>query len=63
MALHPIQIEIFRKMSPAQKLELAEGLWIEMRELKSAYLRQLHPDWTEQQVQEKVREIFLNAAT
>jgi hypothetical protein len=63
MGLHPKQIEIFRRMSPEQKLALAERLWTEVRELKRAYLRQLHPDWTEEHVQQKLREIFLHAGT
>jgi hypothetical protein len=31
------------------------------RELKAGWIRQQHPDWTEQRVEEAVREAFLNA--
>lgn len=42
-----------------QMVKLREMAW----NLKAAYLRKLHPDWNEQQIQEKVREIFLYATT
>jgi hypothetical protein len=60
--LHPAQIEAFRRMTPAQKLALAAQLWFEARELKAAALRARHPEWTEDEVQRKVRDVFLHAA-
>ncbi len=48
-------------MTPQQKLEIALGLNRLARELKTAWLRQQHPDWTEEQVLDKVREFFLYA--
>jgi hypothetical protein len=50
-------------MSPARKLELAAKLLADARELKRAYLRQLHPEWSEQELKAKVRESFLYART
>ena len=50
-------------MSPAQKLEVALRLYHSARELKAAGLRVQPPDWTEDQIEEKVREIFLYART
>ena len=61
--LHPEQIEAFRRMTPARKLELAVRLWFEAKELKAAALRLRHPDWSETQVHDAVREIFLHART
>ncbi|MBN2210534.1 MAG: hypothetical protein JW709_03985 [Sedimentisphaerales bacterium] len=55
------QWEIYRRMTPQQKLEIALRLNRMARELKAAWLRQLHSNWPEQQVQAKVREIFLYA--
>lgn len=57
----PVQMEIFRKMSPAKKLEIAQQLYWSARNLKAAALRQEHPDWSEEQIGEKVKEIFLYA--
>ncbi len=61
MAQQKIQDEILRKMTPQQKLEVAMNLYYSARELKSAWIRQLHQDWSDQQVEEAVREIFVNA--
>lgn len=61
--LHPVQIEIYRKMTAQQKLEIANNLYWTARELKAMAIRDDHSDWTEEQVQKKVREIFLYART
>jgi hypothetical protein len=50
------------EMSPSQKLQAFLNLYWTARELKSAGLRAQHPDWTEDRVQNEVREIFLYAA-
>jgi hypothetical protein len=50
-------------MTPEQKLRIATNLYHSARALKAAGLREQHPDWSEKQVQEKVREIFLYATT
>lgn len=44
-----------------QKLTEALKLYFLARELKVIGLRMVNPDMTEQQIQEKVKEIFLNA--
>lgn len=61
--LHPKQVEAFKRMNPARKLEIASQLREEAWNLKAAGLRAQHPDWTEVEVQEKVREIFIYART
>lgn len=58
-----IQDEILRKMSPEKKLQAAARMYNFAKELKTAYLAQQHPDWTEEQVETEVREIFANATT
>jgi hypothetical protein len=58
-----VQIEIFTKMSPAEKLKLSMSVYWSARRLKASWLRQQHPDWTEEQVLSKVTEIFRNART
>ncbi len=55
-----IQKEIFRKMTGEQKLKLSMRLYWSARRLKAAGLRRQHPDWTEEQVQQGVTEIFKN---
>ncbi len=61
--LHPVQVEIYRNMSAQRKLEIASDLYRTARELKAMAIRDDHPDWTEEEVQKKVREIFLYART
>ena len=63
MNARQVQIEIFKKMSAAEKVRLSMRLYWSARRLKAAGLRQQHPDWTEEQVQSKVTEIFTNART
>jgi hypothetical protein len=53
-----IQSEIIRKMTSAQKFAIARGLYETAWEIKRAALRQQHPDWSEDQVQVRVRRIF-----
>jgi hypothetical protein len=57
--MSPEEIRILRKMTPAQKLAAAERLYWSAREIKAAALRQQHPDWSEDTINRKVREIFL----
>lgn len=61
--LHPVQVEIYRNMSARRKLEITSNLYWTARELKAIAIRDDHPDWTEVEVQKKVREIFLYART
>lgn len=54
------QIEIFRRMTPGQRWAAAQRLYWSARNLKAAWLRSLHPEWTEAEVQQAVREAFLH---
>ena len=51
----------FKNMTPEQKLNLSLQLYYSARELKTAAIRQFHPELSEEEVEEKVREIFLYA--
>jgi hypothetical protein len=61
--MHPEQKRIFQAMTPEQKLKVALHLYYSARELKAGALRTFHPDWDEDTVQKKVREIFLFSHT
>jgi DNA-binding transcriptional regulator WhiA len=61
--LHPEQKRIYQSMTPEQRLRVAFDLYHSARQLKAASLRVQHPDWSENQIQEMVKEIFLYAAT
>ena len=59
----PEYLAALRKLGGAEKLRTAAMLYWGARRIKAARLRELHPDWTERQVQDKVKEIFLHATT
>lgn len=59
--LSPEYAAALRRLTGSQKLKTAFALYWSARRLKAAALRQQHPDWPEERVQEKVREIFLHA--
>ena len=49
------------KLSPEQKLTQSLRLYYNARELKIASLRKFHPELSEEEIQKKVKEIFLYA--
>jgi hypothetical protein len=59
--LSPEQIEVFRRMTPARRLALAEGLYWTAWNLKAAWLRSRNPAWREDEVRREVSRLFLNA--
>ena len=60
---HPAQVEAYRRMTPAKKLQQIEELYWHARALKAAGVRASHPDWPEAKVQDEVRSLFLHGAT
>lgn len=54
------QREIFRAMTPEQRISAAFRLYWSARRLKEAALRALHPELSEAEIKANVREIFLH---
>jgi len=52
-----------RRMTGEQKWHAAFRLYWGARMLKAAALREQHPDWSAEQIEQKVKEIFLHART
>jgi hypothetical protein len=50
-----------KKLSPEKKLQLALDLYFNARELKISAIKKFHPELTEKEVNEKVKQIFLYA--
>lgn len=48
------------KQTPEQKLETAANLYWGARALKAAYFKQKHPEWTEEEIKQKVKEWMQN---
>lgn len=59
----PEQILLYRAMAPRERLRQAEALYWTARRLREAHERALHPEWSDDQVRERVRKVFLRAAT
>jgi len=55
------QMGVYRRMTPAQRVETAIRLSVTAREIKAAALRSLHPDRDEKRILGVVRETFLYA--
>ena len=55
------QNKILKKMSPQEKLEASLNLYYSARKLKAAWLRQTHAEWSEEEIEQAVKEAFANA--
>ena len=61
--LTPEYIAALRRMTGAQKLKAANERYWAARKVTAAGLRTRHPDWTEERIQQEVKEIFMYAVT
>jgi hypothetical protein len=50
----PEQVAILHRMTSERRFALAEGLSWTAREMKKAWLRAQHPDWTDDQIAREV---------
>jgi len=57
------QVATLRRMTPEQRWRTARALYWTARRHKAAFLRSLHPDWSDETIAEEVKRIFLNART
>ena len=62
-SLHPVQIEGFRRMTPAQKLRAVCDLYHAGIRLKMAGLKLAHPDWPAERLEYEARRSLLHAGT
>jgi len=61
--LTPEYLATLRRMTGEQKWRTAFGLYWSARRLKAAAVREQQPEWSEAQVQQRVKEIFIHAVT
>ncbi|MGE0401515.1 MAG: hypothetical protein AB7T06_32740 [Kofleriaceae bacterium] len=59
----PEQIARYREMTPAARFRQASALYWTARKLREAHERARHPEWSDEQVRDHVRKVFLRAAT
>ena len=55
------QVAILRRMTPEQRWRAAHRLYWSLRRHKAAFLREQHPDWSDERVEQETRRIFLHA--
>ena len=61
--LHPVQIEGFKRMTPAQKLRMVADLYDAGIRLRVAGLRMAHPDWPDERLEREARRSLRDAGT
>jgi len=61
--MHPVQIEGFRRMTPAQKLQMVCDLYETGIRLRVAGLKMAHPDWPPERLDFEARRSLLYAGT
>ncbi|MBW2223489.1 MAG: hypothetical protein JRF54_04580 [Deltaproteobacteria bacterium] len=54
------QIARFREMTPGERWGAARDLYWSMRRFKEAFIRQQHPEWSDDRVAAAVSEAFLH---
>lgn len=62
-AFHPVQVEGFRRMTPAQKLRMVADLYEAGIGLRAAGLRLKHPQWPIERLKREARRSLLYAGT
>ena len=55
----PVQLAVLRRMTPGQRWEVARNLYWSARRLKAAFVRSEHPEWSDAEVEDQVRRVFL----
>ena len=61
--IHPVQLEGFRRMSPAEKVRMVGTLDHAGIRLRVAGLRLKHPDWSDEQLEFEARRSLLYVGT
>jgi hypothetical protein len=61
--IHPLQLEGFRRMTPAQKLRMVVDLTNAGIRLRMEGLRMQHPDWPDAKLEFEARRSLLYAGT
>jgi len=61
--IHPVQIEGFRRMTPAQKIRMVCDLYAAGIRLRMAGLRMTHPEWPQARLEREARRSLLYAGT
>ena len=55
------QTEVLKRLTPEQRYKAGRQLYWTLRRHKRAFLRSLHADWSDAELDAEVRRIFVNA--
>ncbi len=55
------QTEVIKRLTPEQRYKAGRQLYWTLRRHKRAFLRSLHPDWSDAELDAEVRRVFANA--
>lgn len=58
-AAEKFQEDLIRRMTPGQRLQIAQELYDTAWQIKEAGLRRQYPDWSDDAIRAKCRRIFL----
>jgi len=61
--IHPVQLEAFKRMTPAEKIQRAADLYEAGIRLRMEGLRMRHRDWTDEQLSFEARRSLRHAGT
>lgn len=55
-------VEILRRLTPGERLMIANRMWVSARQVVEFVVRRDHPGWTEQQLQQEICRRMLQEA-
>jgi hypothetical protein len=55
-----LQRDVLRRLTPGERWVVARNLYWSARRLKAAFVRSEHPDWSDAEVEDHVRRVFLH---
>ena len=59
----PDQLEALRRLTAEERYQASREMYWTLRRHKAAFLRSLHDDWSEEQIEAEVLRIFRDART
>jgi len=55
-------VEVLRRMTPGERLAVANRMWVSARTAVDKIVRSEHPQWSEQQLQQEIARRMLHGA-
>jgi len=55
-------VEVLRRMTPGERLAVANRMWVSARTAVDQIVRSDHPQWSEQQLQQEIARRMLHGA-